>query len=419
MAVQNYVKRADEGANTKDAPKGGVSVKQEDAMKLRIFRLLAIAAFVSCFVASAQTLAQDAYITNSASGSLAIIDTRQFRIFSNPFIGEGGFGVAVSPDGSRAFVGYENFSSVRVWNTGINNPVPSRREFFLLADIPIKARALGVASQDRNKVYVADASGTLSVITATDAVTYKLTDTFPIGRDPRGVAVSPDGSKVYVTFSNDVSVINPATRDQKVISDGGLLPVGVAVSPDGSKYYVANEGSDNISVIDTVTNAVTARIAVGSKPFGVAVSRDGSKVYVTNTGSDTVSAILMKTDPPTVTPISVGHSPKGVALTPDGSKVFVVNEGSGSVSAIGTRLNKVIPTGTELTGLKRPVSFGVFIGPAPPAPPSFAGTPGFSNCVGQSIAVLDQQFRGRSVAAAALGFPDVQALENSVLTFCQ
>ena len=53
------------------------------------------------------------------------------------------------------------------------------------------------------------------------------------------------------------------------------------------------------------------------------------------------------------------------------------------------------------------------------APPSFAGTPGFSNCQGQSIAALDRQYSGRNAAAAALGFPDVQALENSVLAFCQ
>ena len=53
------------------------------------------------------------------------------------------------------------------------------------------------------------------------------------------------------------------------------------------------------------------------------------------------------------------------------------------------------------------------------AAPSFAGTPGFSNCEGQSIAALDRQYGGRNAAAAALGFPDVQVLEKSVLAFCQ
>ena len=54
---------------------------------------------------------------------------------------------------------------------------------------------------------------------------------------------------------------------------------GVAVIPDGSKVYVAaNEGSDNVSVIATATNAVIATIPVGHRPRGMAVNPDGSKV---------------------------------------------------------------------------------------------------------------------------------------------
>ena len=53
----------------------------------------------------------------------------------------------------------------------------------------------------------------------------------------------------------------------------GNLPVGVAVSPDGSKVFVANEDSQprSVSVIDTATNTVTATIPVGSGPeaFGI------------------------------------------------------------------------------------------------------------------------------------------------------
>ena len=57
----------------------------------------------------------------------------------------------------------------------------------------------------------------------------------------------------------------------------------MAVSPDGSKVYVANSCLGNsVSVIATATNTVTATIPVGIEPLGVAVTPDGSKVYVTN-----------------------------------------------------------------------------------------------------------------------------------------
>ena len=60
----------------------------------------------------------------------------------------------------------------------------------------------------------------------------------------------------------------------------GRGPLGVAVSPDGSQVYVANNGSGTVSVIDTASNQVPATIPVGAHPFGVAVSPDGSQVSV-------------------------------------------------------------------------------------------------------------------------------------------
>jgi len=44
------------------------------------------------------------------------------------------------------------------------------------------------------------------------------------------------------------------------------ISYGVAVTPDGSKIYVTNSDSDNISVIDPVSNNITATVVVGSGP---------------------------------------------------------------------------------------------------------------------------------------------------------
>jgi len=49
-------------------------------------------------------------------------------------------------------------------------------------------------------------------------------------------------------------------------------PVGVAVSPDGSTVYVTHSQGNNVSVIDTATNTVVDTIPVGSFPIGVAVT---------------------------------------------------------------------------------------------------------------------------------------------------
>ncbi len=97
--------------------------------------------------------------------------------------------------------------------------------------------------------------------------------------------------------------------------------------------YVTNQNSNNVSVIDTATNTVTATVDVGRQPWGVAVSPDGKKVYVANYGSSTVSIIDAATNTVSAT-VPVGLNPVGVAVTPDGTKVYVTNYGSNNVSVI-------------------------------------------------------------------------------------
>jgi hypothetical protein len=50
--------------------------------------------------------------------------------------------------------------------------------------------------------------------------------------------------------------------------------------------------------------------------------------------------------------------------------------------------------------------------------PVFAGTPGKSNCHGQSVSALAQQYKGLNAAAAALGYADVSALQSAITAFC-
>jgi YVTN family beta-propeller protein len=46
----------------------------------------------------------------------------------------------------------------------------------------------------------------------------------------------------------------------------GKEPFGVAVTPDGKKVYVASEGTNSVFLIDTATNEVTATVKVGRLP---------------------------------------------------------------------------------------------------------------------------------------------------------
>jgi YVTN family beta-propeller protein len=222
------------------------------------------------------------------------------------------------------------------------------------------------ASARAQNAYITNSGdGTVSVIdTATDTV---VGSPITVGSSPIGVAVTPDGSKVYVVNSNPlgssgtVSVIATATNTVVATIPVGLSPQGVAVTPDGSKAYVTNSNPSafprppgTVSVIDTATDTVVGSpITVGTSPLGVAVTPDGRKVYVTNSNpfgsSGTVSVIDTTTNTVVGSPITVGNFPVGVAVTPDGSKVYVANRSSASpssasVSVIATATNTVVAT---------------------------------------------------------------------------
>jgi YVTN family beta-propeller protein len=267
-----------------------------------------------------------AYVCNQSSHSVSVIDTATNRVLTNISVGTGPYGIAVSPDGTHAYVSNSSSHTVSLIDTETNR---------VLTNIPVGNHPTGVAvSPDGTRTYVSNyVSGTVSVIdTATDRVLTNI----PVGNYPTEVAFSPDGTRAYVCNRNShtVSVIDTAT--DRVLTDipVGNTPGGVAVSPDGTRAYVCNISSATAWVIDTATNQVLTTIGVGGAPYGIAVSPDGTRAYVSNHTSHTVSVIDTATNR-VLTNIPVGNNPFGLAVSPDGTRIYVCNYASHTVSVIG------------------------------------------------------------------------------------
>ncbi|WP_292387532.1 PGF-pre-PGF domain-containing protein [Methanosarcina sp. UBA5] len=158
------------------------------------------------------------------------------------------------------------------------------------------------------------------------------------------------GPYAYITNSgdNNVSVIDTATNKVTAMIPVGNYPMGVAVTPDGKNVYVTNFFGHTISVIDATKNKVTATIPVENAPRGVAVSPDGKRVYVPhpdlgNPSNNTILIIDTATNEVEAT-VLVGKIPFGVAVALDGKKVYVTNLDDKTVSVIDTAANTVIAT---------------------------------------------------------------------------
>jgi YVTN family beta-propeller protein len=94
--------------------------------------------------------------------------------------------------------------------------------------------------------------------------------------------------------SNTVSVIDTASNTVVATVPVGRQPFGVAITPDGVHAYVANRIDSTVSVIDTASNTVVTTVPVGLDPDGVAIAPAGAHAYVANGLDSTVSVIAIQ-----------------------------------------------------------------------------------------------------------------------------
>lgn len=203
----------------------------------------------------------------------------------------------------------------------------------LLAASPAMAQTVYVSNEKDN---------TLSVI---DAKTMEVKDTLKVGKQPRGILLSPDGAKLYICASSDdaIQVLDTATNKLVHNLPSGEDPETFALSPDGKRLYVANENSNGVTVIDVDKRSVVKQFDVGVEPEGMAVSPDG-KIAV-NTSETTSMVHWVDTATNTVIDnTQVGQRPRVAVFTKDGSQLWVSSEIGGTVSVIDVASHKVVRT---------------------------------------------------------------------------
>lgn len=309
----------------------------------RVFLTLSmLAAAFGCTNLYAQTVA---YVVNSASNSVSVIDTASNTVTATIAVGHAPQGVVFSVDNTHAYVTNFNDGTLSVIDTAsttVVNTVP------LAPPGNPSQPVIPAITPDGKSLYIPDLAR--SVVVVVDTTTNTVTTTVPVGSEPVDVAITPDGSHAYVANSGNgtVSVIDTATNTVvgspiSVASGGGELITAVA-APDNAHVYASGGGNSTVSVIATANNAVTTISGVPNAT-GLAITPDGGSVYATD-GSNAVSVIDTATNAVQPDLITVGSEPFFLAITPDGAFAYVTNLGDGTVSVINTATNTVIATVT-------------------------------------------------------------------------
>ncbi|WP_051966405.1 YncE family protein [Kitasatospora mediocidica] len=228
-------------------------------------------------------------------------------------------------------------------------------------------------------------SAALDVLdTATGAVT--ATIALPAASSERlgQLGFSPDGSRLYVLTGQALSVVDTATdtvltsvaAPVQTTAPGWLQGAltGLAVSPDGTSVYVSQYGATayrqngpaRVLVFSPTTGAFTTSVTLPGT-YGYAngmLVRGGTDAYVSTDAGLVHLAVGAGAAPTVLATVAqpAGESgTDGVAISPDGSRIYAVATNTGLVHVISTATDTITGTITFSSGyldLRYPVVSG-------------------------------------------------------------
>ena len=305
-----------------------------------------VVTFVNGF--EVRTRAPFLYISNIKSNSVSVVDSSTDSIVSTIPVGSPPEEIAVSPDGSKAYVTIGTFCTaglVKVIDTSSNTVVGT-----ITSGLGTFSRGIAI-SPDGTKGLVGNVcSNSVSVL---DLASSTVVATIAGINRPIGIVYSRDGTKAFIASgspNNKVVVIDAGTNQITATISVGVDPHNLIISPDSSRLYVPNwgtsdascpAGAGSVSVIDTIANAVVAVVpSTGACSNWTSITPDGANLYVSDTGGpltviDTTTNTIKKR-------IVVGSESYGLSVTPDGSRVYVSENSSNGVWAIDTSTNEVV-----------------------------------------------------------------------------
>jgi len=242
-----------------------------------------------------------AYVTNSASHDVSVIDLSKNTVVKTISVGIEPFGVVVTPDGKRVYV--SNYSS-----------------------------------GDLSLIDVDPTSGGFDHVVSN----------VPIGTDPTELAVTGDAGMILVVGDFGLKIVNSDPKDENYNSvtanvSSGTTYSDVDVTGDAGFAIVSTiDGSLLIINLhpenDDYSGAIIANAPTGSNNPNVEMDANGIYVYVTDTENDQImvykfseggtgsssgsSASDITLIP--LTSIHVGDSPEGLVISPAGYKVYTI-----------------------------------------------------------------------------------------------
>jgi DNA-binding beta-propeller fold protein YncE len=298
------------------------------------------------------------------SGTVVHVDPSAGTVGPTIPVGQLPVDVAITEDGTLAYV--PNLLSNEVVPIDLRLGTAT-----VLPAIPVPCPGSIVLVPGQPKAYVSQGCGRGTIVPL-DLTTSTAGTPVPIGLEPNRMAVTPDGSTLWVAVSGGGLTAPNTLTPVDVATDTAGTPIqlsvgkylaGVAITPDGGTAFVVSQSDDTVIPVDLASRTVGAPIAVPHRPDLLAVTPDGAVLYVTHFAE--VPTGLGEPTPGGVTPIDVatrtalpqidtGLQTRGIAVSDDGTTVFVTRAGTAEPDA-GPALVP-IDVATNQTGAAIPIA---------------------------------------------------------------
>jgi PQQ-dependent catabolism-associated beta-propeller protein len=194
----------------------------------------------------------------------------------------------------------------------------------VISQVPVGVEPEGLGISPDGRVLV-NTSETTNMAHFIDTRTFEVIDNVLVDARPRFAEFMADGRKLYVSseVGGTVSVIDPATRKllKKIVfnipgvSTEAIQPVGIRATKDGKRVFVALGPANRVAVINGETDEVEKYLLVGQRVWQLALTPDEKLLFSTNGVSNDVSAIDVE-KLRVLKSIKVGRYPWGVVVAP-------------------------------------------------------------------------------------------------------
>ena len=275
-----------------------------------------------------------ALVADQGSDTVSVLDLQTGHTLASIPVGSSPLGIALTPDGKRAYVNNQGDSTVTVIDTVTNTTVG--------APIPVVARPTSVAiTSDGKRAFVI--SGAESKMSVIDLTLSQVNATVALPSAGDSVTLSPDGAKGYaMCVPGGIAVFSPGSLTVTKVVPVASRPEFMALHPSLPRAFVSFPQEGLVREFDTNTEQFTGTVInTGKWPQNLCFSPDGSRLYVCNLHDNTISVIDSGTNQVTTT-IQNFPGPKAALFTSDGSLLVVASYNGSTVAMIDPVTNRVL-----------------------------------------------------------------------------